>query len=201
MFCPKCGAQLPDGSVFCSACGAQIAQQAAQQVDQAVDQAASTVAPVFATPGAAPEAKPVTPIAVKFNILGAVLTILLFFTLFMPFQSGGKMFITKPEGWFMILIVLAAGFFVFMKMDSFFMFASCAAVVLCFLSLLLIAFGAHGTGSKEADELLGLYTALTGDKVATAAIKTPGVGVTFALTLSIGMLVSPIINRLFIKRK
>lgn len=201
MFCPKCGAQLPDGSVFCSACGAQIAQQAAQQVNQAVDQAASTVAPVFATPGAAPEAKPVTPIAVKFNILGAVLTILLFFTLFMPFQSGGKMFITKPEGWFMILIVLAAGFFVFTKMDSFFMLASCAAVFLCFLSLLLIAVGAHGagTGSKELDALVSWAAEMSGQS--TSGFKVPGVGVTFALTLSIGMLVSPIINRLFIKRK
>lgn len=200
MFCPKCGAQLPDGSVFCSACGAQIAQQAAQQVDQAVDQAASTVAPVFATPGAVPT-QPVTPVAVKFNILGAVLTIFLFFTLLMPFQPGGAMFITKPEGWFMILVVLAAGFFVFTKMDSFFMLASCAAVVLCFLSLLLIAVGAHGagTGSKELDALVSWAAEMSGQS--TSGLKVPGAGVKFALTCSIGMLVSPIINRLFIKRK
>ena len=24
MFCPKCGAQIPDGSLFCGACGASI---------------------------------------------------------------------------------------------------------------------------------------------------------------------------------
>lgn len=29
MFCPKCGAQVPDGSPFCSACGAPMGQQAA----------------------------------------------------------------------------------------------------------------------------------------------------------------------------
>lgn len=27
MFCPKCGAQVPDGSPFCSSCGAQMGQQ------------------------------------------------------------------------------------------------------------------------------------------------------------------------------
>ena len=30
MFCPKCGAQVPDGSPFCASCGAQLGQQ--QQV-------------------------------------------------------------------------------------------------------------------------------------------------------------------------
>jgi hypothetical protein len=29
MFCPKCGAQVPDGSPFCSSCGAPMAQQQA----------------------------------------------------------------------------------------------------------------------------------------------------------------------------
>ena len=29
MFCPKCGAQVPDGSPFCSSCGAQMGQQQA----------------------------------------------------------------------------------------------------------------------------------------------------------------------------
>ena len=31
MFCPKCGAQVPDGSPFCASCGAQLGQQQAQQ--------------------------------------------------------------------------------------------------------------------------------------------------------------------------
>ena len=189
MFCPKCGAQLPDGSVFCSACGAQIAQQAAQQVDQAVDQVAQTAAP-YAQP-AAPAAKPVSIDFTKINILGAVLTVFLFFTLFMPFFGEGApgMFITKPEGWFMILIVLAAGFFVVTRMDSFFMLASAAGAVLCFLTMLLTAVGVHSATAEAY-----------GFKV-SAKCYTPGAGVTFALTLSLAMLFSPIINRLFAKRK
>ena len=191
MFCPKCGAQLPDGSVFCSACGTQIAQQVAPQVEQAAS----------AVQQAAPAAKPVSIDFTKINILGAVLTVLLFFTLFMPFQAGGKMFITKPEGWFMILVVLAAGFFCVTKMDSFFMLASAAAVVLCFLSLLLIACGAHGgSGNKDVDEFLGALAALSGESISVGS-KSAGFGVTSALTLSLGMLLSPIINRLFAKRK
>lgn len=31
MFCPKCGAQVPDGSPFCSSCGAQMGAQQPQQ--------------------------------------------------------------------------------------------------------------------------------------------------------------------------
>ena len=31
MFCPKCGAQVPDGSPFCASCGAPMAQQQPQQ--------------------------------------------------------------------------------------------------------------------------------------------------------------------------
>ena len=31
MFCPKCGAQLPDGTTFCTSCGQALAQQAAPQ--------------------------------------------------------------------------------------------------------------------------------------------------------------------------
>ena len=31
MFCPKCGAQLPDGTTFCTSCGQPLAQQAAPQ--------------------------------------------------------------------------------------------------------------------------------------------------------------------------
>lgn len=36
MFCPKCGAQNPDGSPFCASCGAQLnaQQQAPQQMNQ-----------------------------------------------------------------------------------------------------------------------------------------------------------------------
>ncbi|MBR5658207.1 MAG: zinc ribbon domain-containing protein [Lachnospiraceae bacterium] len=192
MFCPKCGAQLPDGSVFCSACGAQIAQQAAQQVDQAVEQVAAQAAPVApVAQAAAPVAKPVSFDITKINILGAVLTVFLFFTLFMPFFGEGApgMFIMKPEGWFMILIVLAAGFFVVTRMDSFFMLASAAGVVLCFLTMLLTAVGVHSATAEAY-----------GFKV-SAKCYTPGAGVTFALTLSLAMLFSPIINRLFAKRK
>ena len=35
MFCPKCGAQVPDGSPFCSSCGAPMAQQTQQPMNQA----------------------------------------------------------------------------------------------------------------------------------------------------------------------
>ena len=35
MFCPKCGAQVPDGSPFCSSCGAPMAQQPQQPMNQA----------------------------------------------------------------------------------------------------------------------------------------------------------------------
>lgn len=31
MICPKCGVELPEGSTFCTTCGAQLAQQAAPQ--------------------------------------------------------------------------------------------------------------------------------------------------------------------------
>ncbi|MBO4477550.1 MAG: zinc ribbon domain-containing protein [Lachnospiraceae bacterium] len=191
MFCPKCGAQLPDGSVFCSACGAQIAQQANPVAEPVVQQAAVAASVV-----------PKANTAAKFNILGGVLTVLLFFTLFMPFQSAGYMFITKWEGWLLILAVLAAGFFIVMKMDSLFMMASAAAVCIVFLAMLMIAFGVHGSGSKDLDELMGALSALSGTSIAsTAGLKTPGFGVTFALTCSLGMLLSPIINRLFAKRK
>lgn len=194
MFCPKCGAQLPDGSVFCSACGAQIAQQANPVAEPVVQQAAVAASVV-----------PKANTAAKFNILGAALTVLLFFTLFMPFFGEGApgMFITKPEGWFMILLVLAAGFCVFMKMDSLFMLVSAAAVVLCFLTMLFIGLGVHSvssgggsTGYGDLDALIGAAISAMGYKV-----KTPGFGVTFALTCSLGMLLSPIINRLFAKRK
>lgn len=35
MFCPKCGAQVPDGSPFCSSCGAPMAQQTQQPMNHA----------------------------------------------------------------------------------------------------------------------------------------------------------------------
>ena len=190
MCCPNCGAQLPDGSVFCSACGAQLAQQAAQQVDAVAQQAA----PV------APKAKS----AAKFNFVGAVFTCLLFFTLFMPFFGEGApgMFVTKPEGWFMILVILAAGFCVYAKMDSLLMLTGAAGFALCFLTMLLTAVGVHavtsglGTGSSELDLFLGQALKAAGIKV-----KTPGFGVKFAMTCSLGIFLSPLINRLFAKRK
>ena len=112
MFCPKCGAQLPDGSVFCSACGAQIAQQAAQQVDQAVEQVAAQAAPVApVAQAAAPVAKSASFDITKINILGAVFSVFLFICLFLNFQSGGDMFIKYPEGWLLIVVALAAIFF------------------------------------------------------------------------------------------
>ena len=46
MFCPNCGAQIPDGSKFCGNCGArldgaaQAPQQSAYQQPQAAQQAA-----------------------------------------------------------------------------------------------------------------------------------------------------------------
>lgn len=193
MFCPKCGAQLPDGSVFCSACGAQIAQQAAQQVDQAVEQVAAQAAPVApVAQAAAPVAKPVSFDITKINILGAVFSVFLFICLFMNFQSGGDMFIKYPEGWLLIVVAVAAIFFAFTKMDSFFMIASLAAVAVVFLTLLLIAVGVHGTGSSALDAFASAFG---------FDPRVPGTGVTFALTCSLVMLASPIINRLFAKRK
>lgn len=70
MFCPKCGAQLPDGSAFCSKCGVQIkapantantagaaspanAASAAPAQTAAVAQPASASATPSVTPGAA----------------------------------------------------------------------------------------------------------------------------------------------------
>ena len=39
MFCPKCGASLPDGTAFCTSCGQSLGQQAApQQPQQAYQQ-------------------------------------------------------------------------------------------------------------------------------------------------------------------
>ena len=199
MFCPKCGAQLPDGSVFCSACGTQLAQQVNAAADQVAQQAAPEAqAFVSVAPAGVPKANS----AAKLNILGAALTVLLFFSLLMPFQAGGSMFITKPEGWIMILVVGAAAFCIFMKQDSLFTLVSVAAFALCFISLFMIAVGVHGgSGNKDVDDFLGALAAISGEKVSIPGSKTPGFGVTFALTCSLGMFLSPIINRLFAKRK
>ena len=35
MFCPKCGQELPDGSKFCAACGAQLTPNAGNQAQPA----------------------------------------------------------------------------------------------------------------------------------------------------------------------
>ena len=54
MFCQYCGAQIPDGSAFCSACGAK--QQVVQQPQQTYQQPASQD---FAPAGAGYPAQPV----------------------------------------------------------------------------------------------------------------------------------------------
>ena len=62
-FCTQCGSQLPDGAVFCSSCGARVAQTQKQ-----VAGAAPTFTPPEAptsTPSAAPTFTP--PAAQKFT--------------------------------------------------------------------------------------------------------------------------------------
>ena len=49
MTCPKCGAQLPDGTAFCNICGASLAGGAPQQGEQAVN-SGNTVPNNYATP-------------------------------------------------------------------------------------------------------------------------------------------------------
>lgn len=59
MFCTKCGAQLPDGSVFCSSCGATLnaaAAPAAQPVAPA--QPAAAAQPAYAQPAPQAYAQP-----------------------------------------------------------------------------------------------------------------------------------------------
>lgn len=48
MFCPKCGAQIPDGSAFCPTCGEQFNAQPQEQPAPAPQQPAK--APAFAVP-------------------------------------------------------------------------------------------------------------------------------------------------------
>ncbi len=50
MICPKCGAQIPDDSAFCTSCGAQIAQAAPQPAPQP---AYAQPAPAYAQPAPA----------------------------------------------------------------------------------------------------------------------------------------------------
>ena len=58
MFCPKCGANLPENSTFCSACGAQIAATTQPQPQaQPQPQVQPQAQPVYT----APEVKPATP--------------------------------------------------------------------------------------------------------------------------------------------
>ena len=93
MFCPNCGAQIPDDSAFCSNCGAKIsaagepAQQSTQQSIQPVQQQMAPIQqPV--QPGAAPKKKK-RPVLIL-GIAAAVLLVLVAAVrLFMPVLSGG----------------------------------------------------------------------------------------------------------------
>ena len=58
MFCSNCGAQCPDGAVFCTACGAQLGQQGAEA---AIPSAGAPAAPM----GEGQFYAPVTPKAPK----------------------------------------------------------------------------------------------------------------------------------------
>lgn len=44
MFCPKCGTQLPDGSLFCAECGASLQTRSAGEAQQAVSRSVSAIA-------------------------------------------------------------------------------------------------------------------------------------------------------------
>jgi len=190
MFCPNCGAQLPDGSVFCSSCGANIGAQTAQPINAAVAPVAQSAAPVAASAG-------------KVNILGAVLAGLLFFTLLLPFQPKGAMVITKPEGWIMILIVIGACILAALKMDGLFVLVSAAGFIVYFLAAILVTFGVHksGLGISVEDLESIIEIASKSSSSIVSYYKTPGVGITFGMICTLGMVLSPIINRLFARRK
>ena len=63
MFCEKCGTQLPDGSTFCTACGAQLNAPAAPQ--------AAPAQPVSAAP-AAKAPNPGIGLAIAGMVLGII---------------------------------------------------------------------------------------------------------------------------------
>ena len=175
----RANSAAPSRMIYGTPCGEQITQAAQPEV------------PANAT-ATTPAANPASFDLAKINILGAVCSVFLFISLFLNFQSGGDRFIVHPEGWILIVVALAAIFFAFTKMDSFFMIASLVAVALVFLTLLLIAVGAHGTGSGALDAFAAAFG---------LDPRVPGTGVTFAMTCSLAMVASPIINRLFAKRK
>ncbi len=88
MFCPKCGAKLPDNAAFCGSCGAQLAARQ-QQVKQAAAVSSAARPSGGATP-AVPVASGVSVAGMSLapiDLVGRILAVISAIMLFMPIIS------------------------------------------------------------------------------------------------------------------
>lgn len=101
MFCPKCGAQFPDGTQFCPECGASTADQPAPSFDassqpvqptypqQFGDQQPGYAAPVYGQT-AVKKKPPIVPIIIGVVSAAVVAFLIVLFTVIIPNNSGIK---------------------------------------------------------------------------------------------------------------
>ena len=80
MFCPKCGTQLPDGSKFCSFCGANLSRTAVavQEIQDGGEGAEPGLVPV-SDPGFAPAGKRIDAKKIVLAVLALVVILVIFF--------------------------------------------------------------------------------------------------------------------------